>query len=267
MVELKKTISVDALYSEYEQFHDSDFKFIGESHNFWELIYVIEGNLGVSVGNRIYELTEGNAIFIAPMQFHSTYSINGQGNHLIILSFSLSGEGFDSLSSGIYEVGVTEDRLIRSAHEAAKIALEFEDSRKNQRVANNLEALILNFLEKQSPITAQKKTPGTDKYKSIIQVMTDNVDKNLSSEEIAELCGLGLSNLKRIVKKYSGVGVMQYYNNLRILKAMEMIQAGGKSIQEISETLNFSSQNYFTEVFKRQCNFTPSGYKRNFSKS
>lgn len=97
--------------------------------------------------------------------------------------------------------------------------------------------------------------------------MTDNVDKNLSSEEIAGLCGLGLSNLKRIVNKYSGVGVMQYYNNLRILKAMEMIQARGKSIQEISETLNFSSQNYFTEVFKRQCNFTPSGYKRTFSKS
>ena len=64
-------------------------------------------------------------------------------------------------------------------------------------------------------------------------------------------------------QKYAGMGVMKYYNSLRIQKAMELMQ-NGKNISETSEILNFSSQQYFTEVFKRQCGMTPSEHKKKY---
>lgn len=261
MLKISKMLSVETLYSAFERDCESDFLFTGERHNFWEFLYITDGCMGVAVEDRIYELGGGQMIFYKPMEFHSIWSAGGTTPHFIIMSFSLAGAGFEKLSGGVFDVGKTEDALIRSALSLADLCRVFDDAIKNQRIANTLEELMLCLLEKQVPATTQKKTIGTENYKLILNVMKEHVDKNLSSAQIAALCGLSLSNLKKIFKKYAGMGVMQYYNNLRILKAMDLIR-DGKTMAEISDMLNFSSQHYFTEAFKRQCGMTPTKHKK-----
>lgn len=38
----------------------------------------------------------------------------------------------------------------------------------------------------------------------------------------------------------------------------------GLSMREISEALGYSSPNYFSDAFKRQCGITPTEYKRDY---
>lgn len=261
MLKISKTVSIDTLFSAFTRKCNSDFIFTGERHNYWEFLYVIDGCVGVAVEDRVYELTGGKIIFYYPMEFHSIWSANGTCPNIMIFSFSLHGSNLKRLAQGVFDVGEQEAALLNSALSCAKHCMEFDDEIKNQLTANRLEELILHLLENQVPITVQKKTLGTENYKMIIRVMEENVEKNLNSEQLAKLCGLSHSNLKKIFKKYSGMGVMKYYNNLRILKAMDLIK-DGKSMSEISDMLNYSSQNYFTEAFKRQCGITPSKHKQ-----
>lgn len=263
MFKISKILSVNTVYTAFEMFLENDFVFSGERHNFWEFLYIIDGTVGVAVEDKIYELEKGNIIFYYPMEFHSIWSAKGTNPHIIIMSFSLSGSGYEKLAGGFFDIGKKEDGLIRSAYTDATICMEYENSIKNQMVSNRLEELMLGLLERRVMITEEKLTTGTENYKMIINVMNENVEKNLSSGEIARLCGMSLSNMKKVFKKYSGMGVIKYYSNLRIIKAMELIHTG-KSMAEISEILNFSSQHYFTEAFKRQCGMTPSEHKRRF---
>lgn len=89
-----------------------------------------------------------------------------------------------------------------------------------------------------------QKTIGTANYKEIIRVMNENLDKNLSSEDIAALCGLGLSNLKKTFRRYAGTGVMEYFNHLKILRAMVLINSG-LSMREISERSAIQARTIF----------------------
>ncbi|MBQ8525912.1 MAG: helix-turn-helix transcriptional regulator [Clostridia bacterium] len=265
MFRISKILSVNTVYTSFEMFLEEDFVFSGERHNFWEFLYIIDGTMSVVVEDKVYELEAGNIIFYSPMEFHSIRSAKGTSPHIIIMSFSLSGSGFEKLAGGFFDVGKKEDRLIRSAYSDAAICMEFDDEIKKQLVANKLEELMLGLLETRIMLTSRKKTVGTENYRLIVNVMNENVEKNLSSEEIARLCGMSLSNMKKVFKKYSGVGIMKYYSNLRILKAMELIHSG-KTMAETSELLNFSSQHYFTEAFKRQCGITPTEHKKRFLK-
>ena len=261
MLKISKLLTVDTLFTAFTRNCESDFLFTGERHNYWEFLYVVNGCVGVAVEDRVYELTGGKIIFYYPMEFHSIWSANGTSPDIIIFSFSMSGNNLKRLTQGVFDIGEYEHELLTTALSYANHCMEFDDEVKNQLTSNKLEEMMLRLLENQVPATAQKKTLGTENYKMIIRLMEENVDKNLSSEQLAELCGLSLSNLKKIFKKYSGMGVMKYYNNLRILKAMDLIK-DGKSMSEISDMLNYSSQNYFTEAFKRHCGMTPTKHRQ-----
>lgn len=263
MFKITKILSVINVYTAFEMFLENDFVFSGERHNFWEFLYIIDGVVGVAVEDKVYELEKGNIIFYYPMEFHSIWSARGTNPHIIIMSFSLTGSGFEKLAGGFFDVGDKENSLIRSAYTDAVKCMQYDNDIKKQLVANKLEELMLRLLERRVMITEEKLTTGTENYKMIVSVMNENVEKNLSAGEIARLCGMSLSNMKKIFKKYSGMGVIKYYSNLRIIKAMELIHSG-KSMAEISEILNFSSQHYFTEAFKRQCGMTPTEHKRRF---
>ena len=56
------------------------------------------------------------------------------------------------------------------------------------------------------------------------------------------------------------MGVMAYFTELKIKKAMELL-SGGLSVKETAEELSYSSQFYLSSVFKKVTGITPSKYK------
>ena len=67
-------------------------------------------------------------------------------------------------------------------------------------------------------------------------------------------------NLKKTFSKYLNIGVINYYNNLKINSAMTMLK-DGMTVRETAEALGFANQNYFSTVFKRITGRTPSNYR------
>ncbi len=264
MLKINKKINIEALYSAFETTEKETFSTVGERHNFWEIVYIVDGIAGIAEDERIYKLKKGDIIFHKPMEFHRIWSSEGAKLRFIIITFSSSVSDFDILGEGVYTLDEKAQELLREILNGAIFLMEFEDSVKNQLVAVNLENLLLNLILNQTPNTVQQKTKGSEHYKKIVSVMNENIDKSLTSEDIARLCHLSLSNLKKVFKTYSGIGVMEYFNNLKITHAMDMIDEGVPFYQ-ISEALGFSSPNYFSECFKKRCSLTPSEFKRRYT--
>jgi len=248
---------------------ENAYYFNGEMHNFWELVYVTEGSLFVSEDSRVYELTEGDIIFHKPMEFHKIWVEKGQTARAIIMSFDSDEENALELSHGVYKLDAERKSAFEEVYQMLddNFNLNFYVRRKEKAdvVAEKLtfmhfEIFLLSLLSGQNTKRGRQYNVSAMNYKMIIDTMNENLSKNLSIEELAALCNLSVSNLKKIFAKYAGGGVMKHFNRLKIKRAMRLLRIG-LSVAEISYQLGFSSQNYFAVVFRRETGMLPSEFR------
>jgi AraC-like DNA-binding protein len=68
--------------------------------------------------------------------------------------------------------------------------------------------------------------------------------------------------LQKTFSRYAGVGVMEYFNNIKIRKSIELLKQG-LSVKETALAMGYSDPNYFSTVFKRFTGHSPSWFKNN----
>ena len=88
---VQNQLTIDCFYSFFEVHRDFGFHFPGETHDFWECVYVLNGSIVVSADDRVYTLNPGEIIFHKPMELHKYYVDSASGADLLIFSFSLEG--------------------------------------------------------------------------------------------------------------------------------------------------------------------------------
>ena len=248
---------------------ENSYYFNGEMHNFWELVYVTEGSLFVSEDSRVYELSEGDIIFHKPMEFHKIWVEKDQTARAIIMSFESDDENVMELSHGVYKLDAERKSAFEEVYQMLdeSFNLNFYVRRKDKpdMVAEKLtfmhfEIFLLSLLSSRHTKRGRQYNVSAMNYKMIIDTMNENLSKNLSIEELAALCNLSVSNLKKIFAKYAGGGVMKHFNRLKVKRAMRLLRIG-LSVSEISYQLGFSSQNYFAVVFRRETGMLPSEFR------
>ena len=128
------------------------------------------------------------------------------------------------------------------------------------RIVKEWELFLLELLAQKGPVPKQPRTRPEKNYETIVRVLENNVSQNLTIQEIARLCSMSPVSVKQTFARYAGLGLMNYYNRLKIQAAAVMLREGA-SVQETAAALGFSSQNYFSTVFKRIQGLSPTAYK------
>ena len=81
-------------------------------------------------------------------------------------------------------------------------------------------------------------------------------------DDLAKMCGLSPSRFYSVFREYTGLTPVEYKNTVRVRIARKMLESG-KSSEEISEILGFSSPAYFRKVFESVTGMLPGIYKKN----
>lgn len=84
---------------------------------------------------------------------------------------------------------------------------------------------------------------------------------NLSIEELAALCSMGLSAFKRAFKKLYNDNPTHYLINEKLKKAKELLVISDLAIGEIAYEAGFNDPLYFTRLFKKRTGITPSTFR------
>jgi|GEM_PF-673409 len=82
---------------------------------------------------------------------------------------------------------------------------------------------------------------------------------------LAQTFNFSERNLKRRFSLATGISVIQYVQKVRIDKAKKLLITSNRSIKEISYLVGYESSNFFTRVFKKETDKTPSQWKHNIS--
>ena len=88
-----------------------------------------------------------------------------------------------------------------------------------------------------------------------------NVLKDLTVDEIASEMGYSPYYFSRKFNREMGIKVGDYIKQVKIEYAKVALFTTNRSIQEISDSLKFSSRNYFTKVFTSIVGTTPAAYR------
>lgn len=88
-----------------------------------------------------------------------------------------------------------------------------------------------------------------------------NVQKNITAESVAVEIGYSAYYFTKKFHQEMGVRVSDYIKQVRIEHAKIALISTKKSIQEISDFLQFGTRNYFTKVFREIVGMTPAEYR------
>lgn len=269
-----KNIEVDSLISAFESNYKSDFYFKGEYHNFWEMVYVLEGRAGVSADGKVYELSEGEIIFHKPMEFHKVWAVNGERLRLFIMSFNIGGQIVSNLEGFAAKLDYSQRELAGRLKEILKNGIDFKfspsgqidylvnwDERgyEKQMIKNALELLLVSIACGDAKMKKRSDMRGAEIYMKIVKIMEEHVYDWISVEEIAAQCNFSASYIKKVFKKYASCGIHEYFITLKIKKAVSLME-NGYNVRQTSEKLSFGNENYFGVVFKRETGSSPGKY-------
>ena len=101
-----------------------------------------------------------------------------------------------------------------------------------------------------------------DVTQEAISYMRKNIEKKLSLDDIAGSVNYSSSHFGQVFLKKSGYTPLNYFNQLKIQKACQLLDFSDLKIKEIAEQLGFYDQYHFSKVFYKQVGETPSSYKK-----
>lgn len=90
----------------------------------------------------------------------------------------------------------------------------------------------------------------------------NNLTGDLSIDNISRKTGLNPNKLQLGFKYIHGTTVNEYITGIRLDRAQELLQNPDLNVSDVVVQVGFESKSYFSKIFKKRFNLTPSAYKQ-----
>lgn len=280
----RETIRISGLYSlHYFQFA-SGYVFSGEKHDFWEMVYIDQGEAEIGAGREVRQLNQGQVIFHRPNEFHTVWANYKKGAGIFVISFACQSPAIRAFRGLQCTLPPAQRallaRLIAEGQRVFGPVLDLADQKQLrplptapaggvQMIALVLTQLLLELLRdvRPAPLNASRpRVTGEQDFAPVFErtreMMCAAPDGTLRFAQVCREAGLSATVFKERFRRYTGVAVMDYYRRLRIEEARRRLRAGDKNIAQIADELGYSSAAAFSRQFKRIMRLTPSEYLR-----
>ena len=286
---LHREIVINSIITLHYFEYMKDFVFRGESHDFWEFLYVDKGTVSVCSDDRWVTLNTGDIIFHKPNEFHAIKSIGKSSPNLVVVSFITSSPAIRFFEKKSCTLNKDERYYISQLISEAKNAfstpmhipsVEKVEIRKDAPFASQqlvilyLELFLIKvyrnhsesvsehrpFLTVPTEVPAQKVNSRNVLFQEILQFLEFHISESLSVADICSNFSISRSALQVLFHEKLGCGIIEHFNNMKIKRAKEIIQNGTMNLTELAYFLSYSSLPYFSKQFKKVTGMSPKQY-------
>ena len=252
-------------------------------HEEMEIIYVIEGNINITIQNNEYTLHKNEIALIAPESIHSIRQHNDEPAVYFNILFR-----FSMLSGG--EEAICKKKYLDPIYERKFIMPEYLDD--SNPIKSELEPLINNLTDINWPdgnknellIKARlleimhiiknhcKKAQGDEKNanevnrkikKSLIYLET-NYHENITIAQIAKVSNFSESYFSKLFRQLTGSSFTRYLKDYRLERAAQMLRNSDSRVSDVAFLVGFNNLSYFTRAFKTKYKINPKAYKEKY---
>lgn len=236
-----------------------------------EINYVKKGNCILHLDNESVTFREGE-IMIITSEVNHLFEAGSEGTTLMQLEFLPDIFSHFNLKAEADTSGwtLTPVFLFSEENRLIKIVNNVRIMRAVQRIVNELEAkgpyyqylvvmyyaelliLIYRYMdETYLPICTNES------LKKAIAYIRLNSHLDINIQSVALYTGISERYLRNLFSQYLNLSPLDYLNQIRINKAVELLRNTEMSVKEVCFQCGFQSPQYFSRIFKQQMGVSP----------
>ena len=246
--------------------HSINFAGFGNTQvDSWLLVFTISGKGHLKAGLRDYELTPDNIALVAPGTLtdfsgskHSSWNFywvvfQCADNWRPYLQWPQSGPGVCQLEGASESFAPVErnlSQLYNNYVESGPLKMELDH--------NLLEQLLLRCAACLPRESNRKMDPRVHVARAYID---EHYTADIVLADVAAASNISSSRLSGLFKKETGSSVMAYRNELRLVKAAQLLLHSNLRIADIGDRVGYSEQAFFSRIFRKHLGMSPRQYR------
>lgn len=238
-----------------------------------ELNFVLSGSGKYRIDDQIYEVTEGDIIFINPGMYHQALT-DGKGKPATEFFIGFTDINFYGMKPNYFSI--SDSPVFHTSGELRQKISKLISSMDTESAGwkpgryfmlrSYLVQLLLLLVRTthQTPAESQKGYAFESvnrKYivEQIISYFEDHYAERISLDQIAENIYLSPFYINKLFKHETGETPIRYLINIRLEHAKELLEQGKCiSIQDVAGQVGYDDAYHFSKLFKKKYGMSPS---------
>lgn len=246
--------------------YEADWHSTIHSHYFTELFYVIQGKGSFIIEDHDFPVQADDLIIVNANVEHTEVSNDEDPLEYIVLGieglqFQVTGKN----ENNEYSVHNYQDYKHEILFYLKTLVQEMENNEDNNELVcqNLLEVLIINMMRRtKKHLVAAPTQKITKECLFIENYILTHYAEDITLDTLSTLTYMNKYYLVHTFKKYKGISPINFLIEKRILEAKSLLETTNYSIAQISDIIGFSSQSYFSQIFRKETGLTPLQYRK-----
>lgn len=222
------------------------------------LLYLVDGQLSVIINNKEHTIKKGSAV-IFPPKYRYKYFGNPPIHYLYVHFTGSYADRFLEECGFVDLPCIIENDFsveMQSKFNLMINAFLYKDPLYIQKSACLLQEILISIYENAKDKAEDSPLKASLKY--IHNFFTSKID----IPYLANLENLSNSRYVTIFKKQMGKSPNEYIIDLRLQLAKSLLENTNMSIRQISESVGYTDQYFFSRLFKKHIGVSPQAYRK-----
>ncbi len=241
-----------------------DWNCVLHTHTYAELFFVVGGSGHIQIDHELHPITPHQLIIINPNVMHTERSDSDNPLEYVVLGI----EGLElSLKLNLdNRFRILDSFDAEQIHSCIRSILEESQSKLpgSETICQAFLDILLTRLMRSTDFALNKDPlPSSNNQCAAVRRYIDTHFKEpLTLDMLAEIARVNKFYLAHSFKEEYGVSPITYQLNRRIDEGCYLLKQTDMSLTQIARVLGFSSPSYFSQIFRKYKNLTPSEYRK-----
>jgi len=239
---------------------------------FAELVFVEDGTVSHRLGDGAAEpLPAGTLLWIRERDRHQLSAPRLRYWNLVLPTaelLRLSAYLGEPALFATFDAAPRPPALRLPPRARARLVAGLQRLRRQQGAAQarrHLAAFLCEWLPPLAAAAAPPARTGPTWLPRLMEAAESRLENGLRAAQLSRLAGVSPAHLARSFRRHLGVTPSTWLTQRRIVRAAQLLTAGGRSILDVALALGFASPSWFHRAFRQAHGMTPAAWRKRHS--
>lgn len=231
-------------------------------HEHLELHYIVEGEATFHLNQQQYRVIPGDLVIVNSNELHAGACTKAPYAACVAI-FDIG-----DISPELAGKNCIFSRHNRSAHGAGALLQRLWEEKEEAQVAYKqvckglvlelLAHLCRNYVVQMIPERdSRRRKKDLDRLNTVLHYIERHIAEPITNAQLAKLACLSEDRFCHVFSGGVGKPPLQYINDLRLKKALGLLESGEHTVTEVAESIGFRDYNHFGRLFRKRYGCTP----------